>query len=279
MEEKRANICSRFHYLIKKLLKLAPSQSYVDEKFHFEYLNYWINYELHKVKDNIDPKVFLQDMRVYDPRNPLLSKLNPKLSYIDEDEIKNMYSLFYLYKDYIYIKDSITGENANKEQFLRYTKHCVDKYQPLEKNCLNKTTSFCKALCNFRKKYEEIKLSDEIINDWADTTLPSLSKYANAQVNDPQLSSTLVHPALADTESSGRVNRNPEKSSESQERDNEVQVTPGFTSLGSRFRSQNKGKKYIKDNFDQQSNNFLDTSEYQYTPEENMSYNISYNSV
>ncbi|CAI7724097.1 Plasmodium vivax Vir protein, putative [Plasmodium vivax] len=52
-----------------------------------------------------------------------------------------------------------------------------------------------------------------------------------------------------------------------------------FTSLGSRFRSQNKSKKYIRNNFDHQSHNFLDTSEYQYTPEENMSYNISYNSV
>ncbi|SCA83703.1 Plasmodium vivax Vir protein, putative [Plasmodium vivax] len=52
-----------------------------------------------------------------------------------------------------------------------------------------------------------------------------------------------------------------------------------FTSLGSRFRSQNKNKKYIRNNFDQQSNNILDTSEYQYTTEESMSYNISYNSV
>ncbi|KMZ89783.1 hypothetical protein PVMG_06221 [Plasmodium vivax Mauritania I] len=177
MEKERAYICSRFHYLIKKLLKLEPSQSDIDEKFHLEYLNYWLNYELYRVNDNIHPKVFLQDMRVNDPGNRLLNKLNGKLSYIDEDEIKNMHELFYLYRDYNYIINATTGHDVNEDQFKHYTKHCVDKYKPLEEKCLKEWTSFCKSLCNFRKKYEKIKLTDDIRKEWSYNSLPPLSKY------------------------------------------------------------------------------------------------------
>ncbi|VUZ99998.1 PIR protein [Plasmodium vivax] len=354
MEEKRANICSGFHFLIEELLKLSPLKSDIDEKYHLEFLNYWLNYELYNKDANIGPKEFHQNMKVNDPKNQLLDKLNGKLSYIDEDETNDMYWLFYLYKDYINIKNSVTGENPSENLFHSYTKHCVDKYQELEDKCLNKTTPFCKALCNFRKKYEQIDLSNEAINGWKNKILPPLSKNAKAQVNDTKLPRVLDHTSLEDTGNTARGNITPVTSSESLERgsggpvkygamtetitDSEPIVEDGshqlsansylaykpqqnslednkqneipkendfdkhtnkiigtsistlgvsslfflfykFTSLGSRFRSQNKGKKYIRNNFDQQSNNFLDTSEYQYTPEESMSYNISYNSV
>ncbi|VUZ99873.1 PIR protein [Plasmodium vivax] len=366
MEEKRAKICSRFHYLIEKLLKLEPSQSDIDEKFHLEYLNYWLNYELYRVNDNIEPKAFHQNMKSNNPRNTLLSKLNQKLSNIDEDEVKNMHELFYLYKNYINIKNSITGDNPSEAQFQHYTKHCVKKYQELEGICLKVRTSFCKALCDFRKKYESINLTDDIKNDWSYNSLPPLSKNeqivekvtqspshgdsstllqgscreseggnvltpcnksdtgnesliitdvtpALLPVDSVELSETSkivsTHPVQRGSESIGATtvtsDINSQKYVENTEQI-EIKNEDGFdihknkiigtsvstlgvsslfflfykfTSLGSRFRSKNKSKKYMGNNFDEQSNNFLDTSEYQYLPEESMSYNISYNSV
>ncbi|CAG9484380.1 unnamed protein product [Plasmodium vivax] len=346
-------ICKRFYYLLDKLITSSTNPTGNNENAHLEYLNYWLNHELNLIDNIIEPKTLFQQIRRRNMENGKLSKLNGKIINIPKEEINNMYSLFFLYDYYINIKKYITGDNANEQLFHRYTKQCVDKYQPLEKNCLHKTTPFCKALCHFKKKYESINLSDDITNDWVDRTLPSLSKYANAQENVSKLSRVLVLDSHVDTESSERVNSNPEKSSGSQESDNEGLVSPEqmpetitdtelmaeagsrrpsanlylagqsqdssvnneqidipkdndfdtstnkiigtsistvgvsslfflfykFTSLGSRFRSQNKSKKYIRNNFDHQSNNFLDTSEYQYRPEESMSYNISYNSV
>ncbi|KMZ88503.1 hypothetical protein PVBG_06164 [Plasmodium vivax Brazil I] len=159
--------------------------------------------------------------------NGKLSKLNGKIIYIPQEEINNMNSLFYLYDDYINIKKYITGDNANEKLFHHYTKHCVDKYEPLEKNCLNKTTPFCKALCNFRKKYEQIDLSNEAINGWKNKILPPLSKNAKAQVNDTKLPSVLASSSLAGTENPERDNRTPVRSSESPERGSEGPVKPG----------------------------------------------------
>ncbi|KMZ83278.1 hypothetical protein PVBG_06269 [Plasmodium vivax Brazil I] len=139
-----------------------------------------------------------------------------------------MNSLFYLYDDYINIIKATTKDHASESDFKTYTKHCVKKYQELEDKCLKESTSFCKALCDFKKKYESIILSDEIIKDWSERTLPSLSKHENAQVKSPQLSSTLAHPSLADNGISERANRNLLTSSESLERGSEGPVKPGI---------------------------------------------------
>ncbi|CAG9480116.1 unnamed protein product [Plasmodium vivax] len=351
---KLTSICKRFHYLLDTLITSSTNPTDNNENAHLEYLNYWLNHELNLIDNLIEPKTLFQQIRLRNVDNGKLSKLNGKIIYIPQEEINNMNSLFYLYDDYINIKKYITGDNANEKLFHHYTKHCVDKYEPLEKNCLNKTTPFCKALCNFRKKYEQIDLSNEAINGWKNKILPPLSKNAKAQVNDTKLPSVLASSSLTGTENPERDNRTPVRSSESPERGSEGPVKPGaipvtitddgslvkagsqqpnaisnlpyisqrdsleennqneiqkedhfdtstnkiigtsistvgvsslfflfykFTSLGSRFRSQNKNKKYIRNNFNQQSNNILDPSEYQYRPEESMSYNISYNSV
>ncbi|SCA60454.1 VIR protein [Plasmodium vivax] len=347
-------ICKRFHYLIDNFITTSKNPTDSKENDHLQYLNYWLNRELNLIQTHLDSKTLFQHIRIKNMNNGKLSKLIGKIKIIPKEEINNMYSLFYLYDYYINIIKATTEDDANEGLFHRYTKQCVEKYQPLEETCLIERTPFCKALCDFKKKYEDIYLSDNVTKDWTDRTLPSLSKNANTQVNDFKLPRDLDPPSPADADIPERVNRAQVTSSESPERDSEAHVKPGamletttdsesiveagsfrqtvnsyltdksqrdlsetteqteiksedgfdkhtnkiigtsistvgvsslfflfykFTSLGSRFRSQNKGKKYIKDNFDQQSNNFLDTSEYQYTPEENMSYNISYNSV
>ncbi|KMZ88834.1 hypothetical protein PVBG_05630 [Plasmodium vivax Brazil I] len=219
-------ICKRFHYLIDNFITTSKNPTDSKENDHLQYLNYWLNRELNLIETDIEPNKLFQHIRIKNMNNGKLSKLIGKIKIIPKEEINNMYSLFYLYDYYINIKKYITGDNANEQLFHRYTKQCVDKYPPLEKNCLHKTTPFCKALCHFKKKYESINLSDDITNDWVDRTLPSLSKYANAQENVSKLSRVLVLDSQVDTESSERVNSNPEKSSGSQESDNEGLVSP-----------------------------------------------------
>ncbi|CAG9482269.1 unnamed protein product [Plasmodium vivax] len=364
--DKLTLICKRFLYLLDKLITSSNNTTDNNENAHLEYLNYWLNNEQRVIKTTLEPNQLFKHIRSKSINNGKLSKLIGNIKNIPQEEINNMYSLFYLYEDYINIIKATSNEDASENSFERHAKHCVEKYQPLEVKCLYKTTSFCKALCNFRKKYEQIKLNVDVIKEWSYNSLPLLSKYGQVVEEVPQSPSHGDSPTLmkgsckesvdgnvltpcnkpdtgskslinADTppalssiasevvsETSTFVSTPPvEQRSESKDAttvisdtnrqeylENTEQIatqsedgfetstnkiigtsisTVGvsslfflfykFTSLGTRFRSQNKSKKYIRNNFDQQSNNFLDTSEYQYTPEESMSYNISYNSV
>ncbi|SCA81766.1 VIR protein [Plasmodium vivax] len=364
--DKLTLICKRFLYLLDKLITSSNNTTDNNENAHLEYLNYWLNNEQRVIKTTLEPNQLFKHIRSKSINNGKLSKLIGNIKNIPQEEINNMYSLFYLYEDYINIKNSITGDNPSEAQFQHYTKHCVKKYQELEGICLKVRTSFCKALCDFRKKYESINLTDDIKNDWSYNSLPPLSKNeqivekvtqspshgdsstllqgscreseggnvltpcnksdtgnesliitdvtpALLPVDSVELSETpkivSTHPVQRGSESIGATtvtsDINSQKYVENTEQI-EIKNEDGFdihknkiigtsvstlgvsslfflfykfTSLGSRFRSKNKSKKYMGNNFDEQSNNFLDTSEYQYLPEESMSYNISYNSV
>ncbi|KMZ82495.1 hypothetical protein PVIIG_05356 [Plasmodium vivax India VII] len=225
-QDTRSNICAGFHYLIEEIIKSTSTSNDSTEYADLAFLNYWLNYELHNKKADIQPREFHQHMRVHDNTNTKLYKLSGKINYIDEEEAKNMYSLFYLYMDYINIIKETTKDDAIEENFIRYTKHCVEKYQQYEDKCHNKTTSFCKALCSFRKKYEQIKLRNDIIKYWTQKTLPSLSKYTNTQVNVFKLPRVLEPTSVADAKIPERVNRDPVTISKSPERDSEGKVTP-----------------------------------------------------
>ncbi|VUZ98030.1 PIR protein [Plasmodium vivax] len=359
-------ICKRFHYLFDKLITTSIDPTNNNENTHLEYLNYWLNHELNLIETHLDSKTLFQLIRIRNINNGELSKLIGKIKNIPKEVLKDMYSLFYLYEDYINIIKATSKDYPSENSFERHAKHCVEKYQPLEDKCLYKKTSFCKALCNFREKYEQIKLNTDIIKEWSYNSLPRLSKYGQVVEEVPQspshgdsstsmqgscresmgvnaltpcnkpdtdsksLTNADAHPALHSvdsvkvSETSIHVSEPPvqQRSEPSDEttvisniydqgslentEQSETKSENGFdtstnkiigtsistlgvsslfflfykfTSLGSRFRSQNKSKKYNRNNFDQQSNNFLDTPEYQYIPEESMSYNISYNSV
>ncbi|KMZ88701.1 hypothetical protein PVBG_05557 [Plasmodium vivax Brazil I] len=220
-------ICKRFHYLLDKLFTPSTSLTYVKENAHLEYLNYWLNHELSLIKTDLELKTLFQHIRSRNSNNVTLIKLNGKIKDIPKKEINNMNSLFYLYDYYFKVIKATTIHEASEYYFKIYTNQCVKKYQELIEECPNVRTSFCKALCDFKKRYESINLSDDIIKDWTQKGLPSLSKYAKAQVKASKLSSDLDHSSLADTRIPERVYRTPVTSTASPERDSEGAVKPG----------------------------------------------------
>ncbi|GAB69786.1 hypothetical protein PCYB_005350, partial [Plasmodium cynomolgi strain B] len=157
-EETKVNtICLRFQCLMNYILKQYFSQNTQIKHVHLEYLNYWLNNELHNNYADIFPKELYQHMKVHDTSNTLLSNLDSILSNMNDDEIKNMSLLFYLYRDCVHIVNVTTGYVVNESFAMKNEKHCADKYKELEQKCPNeKTASFCKAFCAFKKKYKSI---------------------------------------------------------------------------------------------------------------------------
>ncbi|GAB69755.1 hypothetical protein PCYB_005040, partial [Plasmodium cynomolgi strain B] len=185
-DEKEKNkitiICLRFYCLMNNIFKLDSSPNTPIDHVHLEYLNYWLNYELHNNYADTYPKQLYRLMKANDSNNSILSKLNSKIKDIDVAEMKNMNWLFYLYREYFNIIKAITNDYAKEETFHGYPNPIPEEYKEFEEKCL-KETSCRKVLCAFKEKYESIKLEIPELEDLVSKMLPSLKKSANAQVN------------------------------------------------------------------------------------------------
>ncbi|KMZ84000.1 hypothetical protein PVBG_06405, partial [Plasmodium vivax Brazil I] len=184
------NICKRFKYLIYNILNEAPEHNPSIEKADGEYLNYWLNHEIHMQKANICPKDLLQHMRTLDPHDKLLPKLRNYMYYIEDDDVNNMYLLYHLYNNYKEMNDIIKSEIPNKETFMKYAKNCVNIYKSLDIQCNGKHKDFCKHLNTFKKKYDEIDLNIDKLNVWVNRTLPSLNNNEPTKAEIPKPSLT-----------------------------------------------------------------------------------------
>ncbi|KMZ88905.1 hypothetical protein PVBG_05834 [Plasmodium vivax Brazil I] len=165
------NICARLHYLINKLFNSTKSQ---DEETHLEYLNFWLNHELHTIDDNICPDNFCQLMRERNVENSTLMKLKSRSYYINKEEVNNINSLYYLYYNYNEIKKILDETEPSQEPVERYAKHCVQKYKDLKAKCSKKNEDLCKALDVFKEKYENADIKKEKLLYWTIDSLPSL---------------------------------------------------------------------------------------------------------
>ncbi|KMZ89658.1 hypothetical protein PVMG_06236 [Plasmodium vivax Mauritania I] len=171
------------------------------------------------MKQNIIcPKEFHQHMKTKDTGNKTLRKLDQKLDYIEGDELKNMKTLFYIYKHYYAIKDVIAEYFPIESSAMSYANNCVEKYRELKVNCSDVSIPFCKALDDFALIYENTDLNDEKLNEWRNKKLPSLNKdvHALGEVITPLTtmnSSTEPgkSPVVASSTSSKTVNMIPEE--------------------------------------------------------------------
>ncbi|GAB69966.1 CYIR protein, partial [Plasmodium cynomolgi strain B] len=125
-------ICLRFYCLMYNILKSDSSQYTRNEHIHLEYLKYWLNYELHNKIADTYPILFHKYMKINNPSNPLVLKLDKIWDNIDDDELENMNLLFYFYINCIYIIKSATKVDANDSFAVKDDNHCVQKYQELE---------------------------------------------------------------------------------------------------------------------------------------------------
>ncbi|KMZ94649.1 hypothetical protein PVMG_02538 [Plasmodium vivax Mauritania I] len=165
------NICARLHYLINKLFNSTKSQ---DEETHLEYLNFWLNHELHTIDDNICPDNFCQLMRISDVKNSALSNLKSKSYYINKDEVNNINLLYHLYYNYNEIKNILMDTEQSQNLVKHYAKYCVEKYRDLKAKCSEENADLCEALEIFQNKYENDDIIKAKIPDWSIDRLPSL---------------------------------------------------------------------------------------------------------
>ncbi|SCA60505.1 VIR protein [Plasmodium vivax] len=173
-EKVQTNICQRFKCLIHNILNEAPKHNSSIEKADGEYLNYWLNHEIHLRGANICPKNFYQNMKIRDPKNTLLPKLRNYMYYIEDDDVNNMYLLYHLYNNYTEMNKIINSDVPKEETFMVYAKNCVEKYKELKAKCSEKNIHLSNALNIFKTKYKETKLNKAKLPEWKIDNLPSL---------------------------------------------------------------------------------------------------------
>ncbi|KMZ89375.1 hypothetical protein PVBG_05971 [Plasmodium vivax Brazil I] len=180
-EEVQTNICKRFKYLIYNILNEAPENNSSIEKTDGEYLNYWLNREIHKNNANICPKDLLQHMITRDTKNTSLRQSKNYMYYIEENEVNNMYNLFYIYKSYNDFKKIMDSEYPPEETAMKYIDNCVKKYKELKAKYSEKNTHLSNALNTFKTKYEQTELYKAKLLEWKIEKLPSLDDTEDIQ--------------------------------------------------------------------------------------------------
>ncbi|VVA00187.1 PIR protein [Plasmodium vivax] len=201
-ENVHTNICKRFKYLIYNILNEAHKHNYSIEKADGEYLNYWLNHEILMNDANICPKVFLQHMITRDTGNILLRELKNYMYYIEDDDVKNMYNLFYIYQHYNDFKETMDSEYPNKDTAIKYITHCTQKYKELKAKYSEKNTHLSNALNTFKTKYEQTELYKAKLLEWKIEKLPSLDDPEDIQEKVTELSNMNISPAEITTEPS-----------------------------------------------------------------------------
>ncbi|KMZ76957.1 hypothetical protein PVIIG_06355 [Plasmodium vivax India VII] len=176
-----STICLRFHCLMNNIFNSKSSQYDQNELAHLEYLNYWLNHELHLKNASICPKFFYQTMISMDRSNFILRKLRTNNSYIVKEEVRNMHALYHIYKNYVEMNEIVKNNTLIGNAFFSYANNIVEKYSELSKKCAQKNNFLCDALNVFKEKYNKIELKGEILSYWEKKTLPALVESGHSQ--------------------------------------------------------------------------------------------------
>ncbi|SBT83121.1 PIR protein [Plasmodium ovale] len=282
-------MCNIFIYLVDALFKGNKGDTLNDD-YDFDYLNYWLNAQIHEIDpENICKKFFFQHLMSKVNGNQYLRKLRSSIYDIEENALNNMNSIYTLYKFYNEIKKIINGEVHNKENIINIANNCVLEYKKIKDACPPNDTHFCKALKNFKEKYEEINLCNLHLEEWKKKNLPSLTGENNERIEVCTISADAAKQELTkypDAESID-VQGTPDI--------NMKNITIGttatigvsficfifyrFTSFGQWVRSRISKNENSLENLGEQMNQFTLTSEYDHIDSENAAYNIAYNSL
>ncbi|KMZ81698.1 hypothetical protein PVIIG_05756 [Plasmodium vivax India VII] len=151
-------ICLKFHCLMYNIFNSQFPEYDKNEHAHLEYLNYWLNHELHLKNIDICPEYFYQTMRSLDINNDILRKLRTNNSYIVKEEVRNMHALYHIYKNYVEMNEIVKNNTLIGNAFFSYANNIVEKYSELSKKCAQKNNFLCDALNVFKEKYNKIEL-------------------------------------------------------------------------------------------------------------------------
>ncbi|SBT56183.1 PIR Superfamily Protein [Plasmodium ovale wallikeri] len=282
-------MCNIFIYLVDALFKRNGGDTFNDD-YDFDYLNYWLNAQIHEIDpENICKKIFFQHLMSKVNGNQYLRKLRSSIYDIEENVLNNMNSIYTLYKFYNEIKKIINGEVPNKENIINIANNCVLEYKKIKDACPPNDTHFCKALKNFKEKYEEINLCNLQLAEWKKKKLPLLTGEDDTMVEGCTSSEKAAEEELEQAQGVhvGGSEDIPDM--------NVKNITIGTTAtigisficfifykfnlFGHWVRSRISKNENSLENYTEQKNQFTLASEYDHIYWENAAYNIAYNSV
>ncbi|CAG9485725.1 unnamed protein product [Plasmodium vivax] len=163
---KSNNICQKFQHFYKLLFVDEPTQSGNTLITDYEYLNFWLNYQLRSINNNDYSivKEFYNNMVDNDAMFKDTTDLHDKICYIQEDIYKNMDILYTLYNNYFKIYINNKTFCGNKESCSVYTEECLEKYKKGIYQCpKEKKDNFCYEIRKLKSEYEAKK--NEKLND------------------------------------------------------------------------------------------------------------------
>ncbi|SBS90886.1 PIR Superfamily Protein [Plasmodium ovale curtisi] len=282
-------VCKIFEQLIKSLFDGKP-ENVVNYSSRSEYMNYWLNNEIKKINGNsICVKNFYRIIMSKNNGNAVLRQLSNKIHDIKYNELDKMNILNKLYKEYYEINRLLKTENPDEEKCRNHATSCIQIYKQGEHKCTGTEPKFCKELSNFKDKYGKIDLCAYQIEGWADKKIPPLTKDQRVPLQDCERKTIMLqvkkpqgHDSLPD-DIQDTTDTNVKTMIIG------VFVFLGisfilftlykFTAFGSYLQSGIRSKKIVKDNLTDNMNELIHTSGYEHLNSEDISYNITYNSV
>ncbi|SBS89403.1 PIR Superfamily Protein [Plasmodium ovale curtisi] len=151
-------ICRKFKYLVDSFF-LEMKETTFNETFTVQYLCYWLNDELKKIKNNsVCAKVFHQEMKTKDGKYKGLNVFNENIYDITKKDLSNVQKLIDLYTKYNEINRIISNTHLNGDECINISEKCVPDYKNDYERCSNQSTKFCDALKIFKSKHDSIKL-------------------------------------------------------------------------------------------------------------------------
>ncbi|KMZ88841.1 hypothetical protein PVBG_05637 [Plasmodium vivax Brazil I] len=153
------NICKLFVKLYKSLIKVNNG-SYEQYKKEWNFLNYWLNFNISKNKLNtITCAAKFSEGFSNHCMHTLGFEFPPASSIynIREDELIKMSLLYGLYENYRKINDILSDSQQNKSDLLlEHCTECCSRYIKANYFCKAEQNKFCLQLDKFKNKYEEL---------------------------------------------------------------------------------------------------------------------------
>ncbi|SBS89405.1 PIR protein [Plasmodium ovale] len=282
-------ICRKFEYLVN-LLIIKKEETTVNESFTVQYLCYWLNDQLKKIKNNsVCAKVFNQYMKINDNKYKELNNLNDNIYDIRINEWEYMNKLINLHKKYNEINAKIAAENIKEEECVILSENCFLEYKNIDEQCSHENQNYCKMLKTFKSKYKILNLcADKLIDD-KKKTLESLSISYKVCSGNCEISLYKMKSELPE-EIYNPLGRNPDIPNI----DKQKIIIPlisifgisvvgfilhKFTTFGSLLHPQIKGKSRVWNNLKKEENTLSYNPAHKYENAENLWYSIAYNSV
>ncbi|SBT74648.1 PIR protein [Plasmodium ovale] len=181
-------VCKKLKFLLNLFFN-NPKENTYNVNYIRTFLNYWLNDQLIKInKNTLCVSVFYQNMIIQDTRNQELRNLSGHIYDIYLDELKNMYLLHSLHKNYEMINRIINNEHENKKVCIHLAEECASDYKKAEETYSNKNTNFYEAFKSFKSKYEKLNFCTESLNGSEKIEFRTLSDSYQILENDCEIS-------------------------------------------------------------------------------------------